>query len=70
MIESSLVAESGPDMDVDCWFTGARTNLIRDLQKKMGHEPCFRTDRSEYCMFDCQWRFDCCRPVAELKRGF
>lgn len=47
---------------------GLGTEVIRDLQKHFGHDPCFRTAKLLACTRDCQWRRHCRKPVAEWRR--
>ena len=41
---------------------------IRDSQKHLGHEPCFRSAKRHTCAIECQWRYQCRRIVAEWLR--
>ena len=36
-----------------------KTNLIREIQRREGNYPCFRTDEREYCQGTCEWASDC-----------
>jgi hypothetical protein len=37
----------------------ATQELIRSIQEKKGHLPCFRTDKAWCDRYDCRWRNDC-----------
>ena len=51
---------------------GARypvVSIVRSVQRRDKHEPCFRTDARYVCMeFECRWRKDCLHLVAEWCR--
>lgn len=36
-----------------------KTSLIRNIQRKEGQRPCFRTDDRDYCRGGCEWEDDC-----------
>jgi len=44
------------------------TTAIRDSQKQLGLDPCFRSTAMPTCTTPCQWRRHCRRPVAEWLR--
>lgn len=49
--------------------TRVTMEYVRNLQRRQGHEPCFFTEARFTCMeFDCPWRNDCMRLVAECFR--
>lgn len=44
-------------------------SYVRKLQRHRNHVPCFMTDARFGCMeFDCRWRADCMRLLAEYFR--
>jgi len=43
---------------------------IRDCQRHIGHEPCFRSDKRHSCATECRWRHQCRRIVAEWLRDW
>lgn len=44
-------------------------SYVRKLQRHRNHAPCFMTDARFGCMeFDCRWRADCMRLLAEYFR--
>lgn len=65
------VTQSGRfESDADLgWSCQTKTDSIREFQRRLGQEPCFRTEKSESCLGNCEWHFDCCRPIAEWLRG-
>ena len=36
-----------------------KTSLVRNIQRKEGNQPCFRTDDRECCRGGCEWEDDC-----------
>lgn len=45
-----------------------KTELIRKIQRKEGNDPCFRTNKREYCQ-GCEWASDCKNAlIAAWKR--
>lgn len=49
---------------------GSKSTLIRLIQMKSRHFPCFKTDTDEFCenQSNCQWRLECKQMVAEYWR--
>ena len=42
---------------------------IRKLQRHHHHAPCFMSEARFSCMeFDCRWRAECMRLVADFRR--
>ncbi|MBI4984240.1 MAG: hypothetical protein HZC24_02535 [Rhodocyclales bacterium] len=41
---------------------------VRDAQKDLGLDPCFRSAKMLTCTTDCDWRHHCRRPVAAWMR--
>jgi hypothetical protein len=40
--------------------------LIRSIQEKEGHMPCFKLERVSCTQYDCCWRNDC-KPVEMIE---
>jgi hypothetical protein len=36
-----------------------KKEMIRFIQEKEGHTPCFKTDQASCNQYDCCWRSDC-----------
>ena len=37
----------------------SKVHLIRNIQSKEGHYPCFGSDEREFCVGGCEWEADC-----------
>ena len=47
----------------------SKLRLIRNIQSKEGHYPCFGTDERSYCPGGCEWEDECkSMLVAAWKR--
>lgn len=47
----------------------SKLSLIRSIQRKEGHFPCFCTDERDYCIGGCEWEAECKNMlVAAWKR--
>jgi len=48
---------------------GPEVTLVRAVQTARGTNACFRTDSRLSCReLGCEWRSECCRPVAVWRR--
>ena len=52
------VREIGRKWGVDVRAVRPKQEVIRDIQRREGYEPCFRT-RTECDRTECLWREDC-----------
>ncbi len=44
-------------------------DLLRSIQVAKGHRPCFQSEQKYTCTeFDCEWRSECLKLVAEWMR--
>ncbi len=44
-------------------------DFVRSIQVAKGHQPCFQSDQKYLCReFDCEWRRECLKLVAEWMR--
>jgi len=53
------------------YFTSdtSKLSLVRNIQSKEGHVPCFGTDEREFCAGGCEWESKCkSMLVAAWKR--
>jgi hypothetical protein len=50
------------------YVKGEKKFLIRELQRALGHEPCYMTDVRYSCSKGCAWSESCRKLVAEWRR--
>jgi hypothetical protein len=44
-------------------------DFVRSIQIATGHRPCFQSEHKYLCKkYDCEWRKDCTKLVAEWMR--
>jgi hypothetical protein len=43
-------------------------DLVNNVLRAQGHEPCFRSERRYQCVEDCKWAVECKKLLAEWRR--
>lgn len=49
-------------------LVGSEAQTVRAIQRRLGMEACFSTDKRFACKKSCHFRSDCCGLVAEWRR--
>jgi hypothetical protein len=56
-------------LEIDHGWSTPKLVLIRAIQRHEGSTSCFGTDVRYTCLnFQCPWRADCLKPIAEWMR--
>jgi hypothetical protein len=63
------VRDKASALGIDHGGSTPKLVLIRAIQRHEGSSSCFGTDERYTCLnFQCSWRADCLKPIAEWMR--